>query len=183
MGFFSWRCAISNKSIPHDYEGKIHLILPNNKKISGYYDGYGDISENSIMHKVCKALNLEGEPWDKRGVGCRLTGKKYFFGEDFENYESILKDFDLTVNECLRQKLVEDLEGNYEKCMKNVKIVTDYALNNPPNTFKFIDIKRRLKDLKFEDLSTSPECEYQGFFYPDVFKNFPEDYRGEHYNG
>lgn len=176
MGFSSWRCALSNKSIPHDYNGIIHLILPNNDKVSGYYDGYGRVGDVSILEKVCETLELEGGPWANRGVECVKTGKKYLFQIDFNNYESVLDDFSLTVNECLRKNLVIDIKDNFQICMDNIKIITDHALKNPPNSVKFVIGERNLKDLKFESLPTSPNCEYQGYFYPEDFNDFPEDY-------
>jgi hypothetical protein len=178
MGFFSWKCAISDKSIPHDYNGLVHLVLPTNKIVSGYYDGYGHLNskgkEKDINELVCEALGLEGGPFANRGVFDPKTGKRYIYQKDFETYESVLPDFKKTVNECVRLNLVKDIEGNFEVVNKHVKLVTDVALNNSPS-LKFITDKKKRK-LDYASLPVSESCEYQGYFYPEDFEDYPEDY-------
>lgn len=64
MGLFSWKCAITGKSIPHNYGGTVRLILPNEQIIEGFYNGYGRVGEHDVFLSVAKALDL---PVKRRG--------------------------------------------------------------------------------------------------------------------
>lgn len=50
MGFFSWKCAVCDESIPaYPYAGRdvelshVVMVLPDNTTKAGIYDGYGNI--------------------------------------------------------------------------------------------------------------------------------------------
>lgn len=79
MGFFSYKCSKSEESIPaygffaiDDKYSKVVQVTPNNRKIFGFYDGYGrvvnDNGEHDIFEEIIRDLypdTPEGELRDK----------------------------------------------------------------------------------------------------------------------
>jgi len=123
MGFFSWKSAISKKSIPAGYDG-IVVILPDNSIKEGLYNGYGCV------------LDIDTE--DEEGEDIFVLYGRFINPE-------------ITRDDCF------DKEETYNKIMKMIKVVgaDEYRLCKPI----------------YEDLETSESCEYQGFFYPEGYKN------------
>lgn len=85
MGFYSWTCSVTKKSIPYNYQGEVVLVLPNDKTIRGHYNGYGCIDGKDVIFEVAKAMNLPVKERDD----C-------FKGED--RYESIMKQVKIVLH-------------------------------------------------------------------------------------
>jgi hypothetical protein len=79
MGFFSWRCATSNKPVmakvavantPWEFASEVVILFQNGNHISGTYDGYGRISGYELI--------------DHPESSWRMVIKKYYNGETFD---------------------------------------------------------------------------------------------------
>ena len=59
MGFFSWRSCISGHDIMNEHS-ELHqgitVVLPNNKVLTGRYDGYGRVSGVDIYDELAGIL-------------------------------------------------------------------------------------------------------------------------------
>ena len=120
MGYFSWKTAVTKKSIPVNYDG-IVVVLPDNSVKYGLYDGYGNILDR-----------------------------------DSDEEEDIFVLYGRFINKNITRDECFD-DGIYEKINSMIKIVeSEYFEKYKP---------------KYEDLPNSERCEYQGFFYPNGFKN------------
>jgi hypothetical protein len=79
MGFFSWKCAKSDKPVmssyavkntPWEFASDVIVLFKNGDRISGTYDGYGNVNDYDILN--------DGEHnW-------RMVIKSYYSGETFE---------------------------------------------------------------------------------------------------
>ena len=85
MGFFSWRCAKSDrpvmaqvavKNTPWEFASRAVVLYKNGSKISGQYDGYG-----RILHQgeEVELTEMAEENW-------RLVIEQYYQGERFEDF-------------------------------------------------------------------------------------------------
>jgi len=79
MGFFSWRCAKSDKPVMADtavvntswaFASKVVVLFKNGDRITGTYDGYGRIDEFELV-------DYPEERW-------RMVIKKFYDGETFD---------------------------------------------------------------------------------------------------
>jgi hypothetical protein len=78
MGFFSWKCAKSNKPVmagmgvansPWDFASKVFVFFDNGDRISGTYDGYGRVDDFELTE-------IDERRW-------RMVIQKYYSGETF----------------------------------------------------------------------------------------------------
>ena len=78
MGFFSWKCAKSERPVmaecavrrsPFEFASQVVLLFKNGDRISGTYDGYGRVGEHEFFE----------EPEDT----WRMVIKRYYNGESF----------------------------------------------------------------------------------------------------
>lgn len=177
MGYFSWCCAISKKSIPVNYPKPIHLILPDNTVLSGHYDGYGRIHNNTgdeinimdaVFSQIKDKYGLRGGAFDNRGVRCAKTDKVFNYGLHFKGYDQTLKGYNKSVNDLLASGEFVELKSNYDYVMEHIKIIADPYYKSPPaNSALFITGKKKSKKFNYDKLSVSKVCPYQGFFYPE----------------
>lgn len=116
MGYFSWKCAKSGKSIPaypnakRDIrESTVFLILPDNTRVSGVYDGFGcinhgiqsvdiydalapfvigpgatsnDVTNYSVFQKYIKIVRADmysGEKFDELPISERCDRQGFFY--------------------------------------------------------------------------------------------------------
>lgn len=79
MGFFSWRCAKSDKPVmaniavrntPWHFASSVIVLFKNGQRAQGIYDGYGRIGE-------VKLLDYSEEVW-------RMVIERYYNGETFD---------------------------------------------------------------------------------------------------
>jgi hypothetical protein len=167
MGFFSWKCSKSGKSIPaYPYakrpieDSDVVLVLPDNSTVKGIYDGYGNIttadgSELDIYDLMAKFYT--GKPEATRDDIFTNTkymtspeGTKYTI-EQF-NWEEPIK---LLGGKTLNQLKGEgwEIESDYDRSDGMVKLVrADCYLP---------------KEDTYENLKSSEDCPDQGFFYGD----------------
>ena len=82
MGFFSWRCAKSDKPVmaevavrntPWAFASGVVVLFKNGNRVSGTYDGYGRVGE----------LELVDHPEER----WRMIIEKYYNGETFDQFE------------------------------------------------------------------------------------------------
>lgn len=80
MGFFSWRCAKSDKPVmaevavqgtPFAFASDVIVLFKNGDRISGTYDGYGRVNGFELV-------DHSEERW-------RMVIKDYYNGETFED--------------------------------------------------------------------------------------------------
>ena len=85
MGFFSWRCAKSDKPLmagpsvigsPWEFASKAVVLFEDGSCIRGTYDGYGEVIGNGGHHTT----ELE------RGGEWRMVIEKYYNGEVFADF-------------------------------------------------------------------------------------------------
>ena len=79
MGFFSWKCAKSDKPVmseyavansPWQFASDVIVLFRNGDRISGTYDGYGRVNGFEIV-------DLDEREW-------RMVIKKYYNNETFD---------------------------------------------------------------------------------------------------
>ena len=79
MGFFSWRCAKSDKHVmaevavrntPWEFASGVVVLFKNGDRVSGTYDGYGRVDEFEL-------IDYPEERW-------RMVIEKFYDGETFE---------------------------------------------------------------------------------------------------
>ena len=79
MGFFSWKCAKSEKPVmaevavqgtPWSFASNVIVLFKNGNRISGTYDGYGRVD----------GFELVDRPEDS----WRMVIERYYNGEEFE---------------------------------------------------------------------------------------------------
>ena len=98
MGFFSYTCAKTGVSIPNTYtnfDSKVVLVTPDNRKIKGEYDGYGRVGDKNIHVEVARSLEEAKEKTDKeirslffkRRPPVKIVRAKNYDGEDFDDLD------------------------------------------------------------------------------------------------
>lgn len=105
MGFFSWKCAKSEKPVmseyavggsPFEFASDVVVLFKNGDRISGTYDGYGrvngheiiDYSESTWRMVIRKYHN--GETFDQLPQNKHDPGQGYFYSD--EELEELFTD-------------------------------------------------------------------------------------------
>jgi hypothetical protein len=79
MGFFSWRCAKSDKpvmaevavqSTPWKFASEVIVLFKDGRRVAGIYDGYGRVDNFELV-------DYSDEVW-------RMCIERYYNGETFE---------------------------------------------------------------------------------------------------
>ena len=79
MGFFSWKCAKSEKPVmadigvmnsPWSFASDVIVLFDDGRRVQGSYDGYGRVGELEL-------LDYREETW-------RMVIEKYYSGESFD---------------------------------------------------------------------------------------------------
>jgi hypothetical protein len=115
MGFFSWNCAVSRKSIANRYSGRpanesdCYLVTPNKTYHEPSYEGYGDFGGVDVYEllgdgdrekgiddyyegtpkfqiKIVSAKYYSGQKYDELKASTNCEYQGYFYPED-EEYE------------------------------------------------------------------------------------------------
>jgi hypothetical protein len=180
MGFFSFKCAKTNKSIPaYPYArlpkhlSNVVMVLPDDTTFSGVYDGYGNIcnehgeGQREVYDMIAKYM------YGEENRDLIFNNKKNFFTEhgqelftitkfdwaeptkkeEFSNYLSekdIEKYVGMSMNE-MNEKYNFEVQTDFEKAGELIKIVRSDVY----------------MDELFQVLSPSESCENQGYFYDD----------------
>ena len=85
MGFFSWRCAKSDKPVmaevavrtgPWEFASRVVVLYRNGSRIKGTYDGYGRVIHQG---EEIELMDIPEENW-------RMVIEKYFNNEKFEDF-------------------------------------------------------------------------------------------------
>ena len=176
MGFFSWKCSVCDKSIPYDYKHPIHLVLPNDQVISGFYDGYGQITgEDNIVRDIFIEVGtqLGIVKNNNRDMAFSHTYKYKEFSTIFDNWQDIALNQSL----CFIKNL-EDIAGKTFNELKELGIGKFTSnLDIIHNHIKIVADKYYTGQ-KYKDLRVSNRCEHQGFLYYDDFIGLVvDDYR------
>ena len=107
MGMFSWCCAKTNKSIPGAAGVSVVVVLPDNVRVFGKYDGYGRLM-------FPKAFNSAFEPVEIKDLGVVL---------DDEGEFDIHCAYASHVVPHFRERRQDFIKGNYDIVMSYVKMV------------------------------------------------------------
>jgi hypothetical protein len=176
MGFFSYLCAKSGKSISASAVCEVEVVgyYPDGRVVRGVYDGYGRIGYEEYSQEI---LFEQASPFSVENV--RLVGGSI---EKREPYKDFSYRFDVAF---------EFFSGN-EKVVKK-KATTAYVAKDKSKSLEeyfadrlgFIksnlDFDEKSKSIKivlaseydendtFESLPSSQNCPHQGFFYPDDY--------------
>lgn len=187
MGFFSFKCSKSGKSIPaypwaerEKKLSKVVLVTPMNKKYYGVYDGYGNI-KNEVTGESVEIYTILGqETYDiKNPTKAReevfsntklftLNGIPLVRLNKFDHEETITK-----------KDIVEYCHNHYLGKLIIDTFVIGSKMNEMTQRWKmekytnFKDINKKVKIVRedfyhnedYSNLETSPSCPDQGFFY------------------
>ena len=174
MGFFSWRCAKTNRSIPAwPYAGfertdsEITLVTRHGN-YTGVYDGYGRIDEVDIFAVLAFDLT-DGSCRERDYIFNEHRGVVFADGEsnftiDKRENNIRLSEEDIvshSANGLSQQLLGMTLD---EICEKFGAKLTETTFSRAMNNVKIV-LTKEYKGETFAELPTSEDCEYQGFFY------------------
>jgi hypothetical protein len=162
MGFFSWKCAVTGKSIPaYPHAGRqvkgsiIVMVLPDDSVVRGIYDGYGHINGHGIYDLIApfffKRFNAtRADFFDNVKYITSPEGKEYEI-EQF-NWAEPLAAFDGRSLNDLKAAGYQITSNFYRlQAAKMIKIVRDDAY----------------KGQSYHELPGSEDCPDQGFFYSE----------------
>jgi hypothetical protein len=167
MGFHSFKCAKSKLSIPaFPYAdlpvqaSHVVLVLPDNKKVEGVYDGYGCIGEVQIYDELARILYGKADReliWDSpikvhKGKKLIATLSKRFWDEPLKE-EFIKSSIDSSL---ILGKTLNELKAS------GYKVETDFEVAE-----RMIKIVRmdHYNGETYEELPVSKNCRAQGYFY------------------
>lgn len=164
MGFFSWKCSKSKRSIAaYPYAGRpvedsmIVLVLPDDTTITGVYDGYGHIRTDEGWTYGIYDLVAQHYYNNKAATKDRLfNSKKYLTSPDGRQftteqlmYNEPIKEFGKSLNELVAEGY--KIETDFTRSEHLVRLVRKDQYNGE----------------RFCDLQASESCEHQGFFYDE----------------
>lgn len=167
MGFFSFNCSKSGVSIPafphsgfNPTYSHVVMVMPDDSKIEGIYDGYGNIGNHDIYEEI--ANFLYGVP--HRDIIFNQVKRIY----EGDIYLGTIKLFNY--GRPIEQKHIIDagypgkLLGNSLSDLQTSghRIETNFKLAQ--NLIKIVR-KDHYNGESFEDLKVSESCEFQGYFY------------------
>lgn len=160
MGFFSWKCSKTHQSIPaypHANKpiemSKVVVVLPDNRKLTGVYDGYGNVDGIDIHDELAKCMfpdriNPTREDIFSNKKYAEKDGTKITF--EMFNWDTPVSKLDgLTMNKATQAGW--KITSNFDIASKMIKIVRADAYNGET----------------YDQLKTSEDCPDQGFFYDD----------------
>lgn len=179
MGFFSWKTSDTNRSISNSYSDNgtftVHMITEDGRVFTeDEYSGYGVFGGKDIYVLMAEMNGIVGETEDetrnlffdkiwKRGITNGI--KKYYYKDDFINYETPLEsEGNLKPNELTKShgwvSFGED--GEFEsfanegfKVPKLVQYLNPYKPQGDNEQWRKY----------FNSLPHTESCEYQGYFY------------------
>lgn len=171
MGFFSYKCAKSDISIPAYPDAnlpieasKVVLITPKNRKIFGVYDGYGNIDGNDLYAEI--ALDLYG----KKDRDLIFNDTQFIFFDDkiiaeikkfnFDD-KIVASDFVGVKDSEIQNVIIGNTMNDLIESGLKVRDIYD-SVND-----RMVKIVRQdhYKNENFKDLKPSKSDETQGYFY------------------
>lgn len=166
MGFFSYKCSVSKASIPafpyarfEESFSKVVMVLPDNSRIFGTYDGYGCISGTDIYEAVAPFLpEYDG------------TGRDFVF-----NTKKLWTSPDGKATMMLDQFMWSEVLPSIGKSMNELKAEGWTCVTNYDRAEALIKIVRAdyFNGQSFEDLKPSKNDSTQGIFYNDGWNPKP----------
>jgi hypothetical protein len=168
MGFFSFKCAKSNISIPAfpyarmpDKASRVVMVTPNNDRIEGMYDGYGNIGGVDVFYVIAECIygkadrDLIFKPSHKvykRGVYVCETYNAYWDDplED-KHIRARGKGYEFLIGKTMNDLVAIGFKfvSIYDEAVKMIKIVRADHYNGET----------------YEELKPSKECRAQGTMY------------------
>ena len=104
MGFFSWRCAKSNKPVmadvavrntPWAFASQVVVLFKNSSRITGTYDGYGRVDDFELLDLQESSWRMVIEKYYNSETFDQLAQNKYDQGQGFfYNDEDLEQEFD-----------------------------------------------------------------------------------------
>ena len=97
MGFFSWRCAKSEKPVmaevavrntPWAFASKVIVLFKNGDRLSGTYDGYGRVGEFELVDhpeerwRMVIADYYKGETFEELKLNKYDRGQGFFYSDE-----------------------------------------------------------------------------------------------------
>ena len=181
MGFFSWNTSDTDRSISNSFTDKgtftVHMITEDGRVFTeDEYQGYGEFGGKDIYTLISEMNGLQGNTEDetrslcfskiwKRGI--EKDGKKYYHGDDFENYETPLKsEGNLTPNALTQYYGWTSFgdSGDFTEWADNgikvPKLVENLNTSVPIGNNE--EWKRYFNSLPYPE-----SCKFQGYFYDD----------------
>ncbi len=163
MGFFSWKCAVCDESIPaYPYAGRdmelshIVMVLPDNTTKSGIYGGYGDITLDNDEGEIDVYETIAPFYFKKK---CKRDAvfniKKYLTSPEGKKY---------TINQFMYDEPLKKFSGMSLNQLRESgwDITSDFYLIQPMIKIVRFD---QYHGQAYEDLKPSESCENQGYFY------------------
>lgn len=163
MGFFSWKCAVCDESIPaHPWAGKdiemshVVMVLPDNTTKAGIYDGYGNIEldneEGEIDIYETIAPFYFKKPCVRRDV---FNNTKYLISPDGEKHTIDQFRYDEPLSKFNGMSMNDLQQSGWD-------ITSDFYLIQPMIKIVRFD---QYHGQSYEELKSSESCPDQGFFY------------------
>lgn len=185
MGFFSWLTSDTGRSIANQHSIRetfpVYMVTDDGQIFTELnYDGYGVFGGKDIFVLIAEMNGYKGETdeetrqlaFDKIWVrGITKGGKRYCYGEDFDNYQSpIESEGGLCANDLIKDhgwKSFGD-SGDFNDWadlgIRVPKLVEELPLN--------LNHWREWWEL----LAYPIDCADQGFFYDDEDEDYEEEY-------
>jgi len=169
MGFFSFKCAKSNLSIPAYPAAKLPrawsevvMVLPDNKFIEGVYDGYGNIDGKDIYAEIANVM------FGKRDRDLIFNDTKII--KKFDEYVGTIKKFNWD-EPLTREDIIGPLDDMNKLLIGSSMNDIQDAGFEFSNTFK--EANKMIKIVRldiyngesFDELETSKSDPTQGYFY------------------
>lgn len=177
MGFFSWKTADTEESIPSTYAGEdvpnagrtVYLLQPNGQPPikETAYEGYGHFGGLDAYDWLARQNSDSSE----RNVGIDMECGSHYYDPNENSYYVCALHLSAGTLKCLVDtgdaKVIEF--DNYNSILHNGKTPNIMKMNGLWETRK-LPIKYPLKfsfdpEAVYEDLPASKQCEHQGFFY------------------
>ena len=176
MGFFSWFTSDTDKSIANKYSSRptftVHMITEDGQVFTeNDYDGYGVFGGKDIYVLIAEMNGFKGKDDDetrdnafkhiwKRGI--EKDGKRYFYQDDFPNYEHpIESEGGICPNKLVSEHGWTNFGdgGEFEEWAKLGFKVPKLVENLTPNWKE-----------NWNKIPYPVSCPEQGFFYDDEYE-------------
>jgi hypothetical protein len=162
MGFFSWKCALTGKSVPaYPYAGRpvkgstVVMVLPDDSVVRGVYDGYGHISGHDVYDLIAPFFFKRPHA---RG-GDFFGNTKYITSPEGEKFE---------VDQFNWSEPIEAFGGKSLNALakEGYEITSDFYLLHAAKMIKIVR-EDAYKGQRYEELPGSEDCPDQGYFYSE----------------
>jgi hypothetical protein len=167
MGFFSFKCAKSKLSIPAfpyaklpEQASHVVLVLPDNKKVKGIYDGYGKIDGIDLYDEMARIIFGTADReliWN--GINRVYSGKKLI-----ATIQKGMWDEPLKAENIISSTQPDLIIGVTMNDLKAAKFKLESDFDRAENMVKMVRMDHYNGET-YDELPVSKNCRAQGYFY------------------